>query len=235
MLEPDSTRIVPTHTGAPGGLDGPHALQILMTEHWSLLAARSLGYTESMSRASMFIASLSGSVIALALVGQATDFGDGFVAFALVLLPVVFFLGVSTFARLGQNNYEDAVWVQGMNRIRNAYLAVAPALEPYFVTSRYDDPDGVLLSSLAMRRPLPMLQPFFSIPGVIAVVDSVVAGAIAGIAALGLDLGTGWSVALGGLGFAVSLAAFVLWAEREIARHTARLVVRFPAPESDGD
>ena len=60
-----------------------------MTEHWSLLAARSLGYTESMSRASIFIASLSGSVIALALVGQATDFGDGFVAFALVLLPVV--------------------------------------------------------------------------------------------------------------------------------------------------
>ena len=78
-----------------------------MTEHWSLLAARSLGYTESMSRASIFIAALSGSVIALALVGQATDFGDGFVAFALVLLPVVCFLGASTFARLGQNNYED--------------------------------------------------------------------------------------------------------------------------------
>ena len=66
-------------------------------------------------------------------------------------------------------------------------------------------------------------------------VDSVVAGAIFGIAALGLDLGTGWSVALGGLGFAVSLGAFILWAEREIARHTVRLVVRFPEPEGDGD
>ena len=44
----------------------------------------------------MFIAALSGAVIALALVGQATDFGDGFVAFALVLLPVVYFLGLST-------------------------------------------------------------------------------------------------------------------------------------------
>jgi len=79
-----------------------------------------------------------------------------------------------------------------------------------------------------MRRPLSVLQPFFSIPGVVAVVDSVVAGAIVGIAAFGLDLGTGWSVALGGIAFAVSLAAFVLWAEHEIARHTARLVVRFP-------
>ena len=120
-----------------------------------------------------------------------------------------------------------------MNRIRNAYLELAPGLEPYFVTSRHDDPDGVLLSSLAMRRPLPVLQPSFSIPGVVAVVDSVVAGAIVGIAALGLDLGTGWSLALGGSAFAVSLAAFVLWAEHEIARHTARLVVRFPEPGAD--
>ena len=230
MLDPDSTRVVPTHTGAPGGLDGPHALQILMTEHWSLLAARSLGYTEAMSRASMFIAALSGSVIALALVGQATDFGDGFVAFALVLLPVVFFLGVSTVARLGQNNYEDAVWIQGLNRIRHAYLELAPELEPYFVTSRYDDAKGVLLTSLATREPLPLLQPFVSVPGVVAVVDSVVAGAIAGIAGLGLELGTGWSLALGGLAFAVSLAAFVAWARREIARHAAQLVVRFPSP-----
>ena len=235
MLEPDSTRVVPTHAGAPGGLDSPHALQILTTEHWSLLAARSLGYTESMSRVSIFMAALSGSVIAIALVGQATDFGDGFVAFALVLLPVVYFLGASTFARLSQNNYEDAVWVQGMNRIRNAYLQLAPALEPYFVTSPHDDPDGVLLSSLAMRQPLPRLQPFFSIPGVIAVVDSVVVGAIIGIAAFGLELGTDWSVTLGGLGFALSLTAFFLWAQHEIARHTARLVVRFPESGSDGD
>ena len=165
MLEPDSTRVVPTHAGPPGGLDSPHALQILMTEHWSLLAARSLGYTEAMSRASIFVAALSGSVIALALVGQATDFGDGFVAFALVLLPVVYFLGVSTVARLGQNNYEDAVWIQGMNRIRNAYLELAPALEPYFVTSHYDDEKGMMQSSFAMPQRPSLLQPFLSIPG----------------------------------------------------------------------
>jgi hypothetical protein len=230
VLEPDSTRVVPSHTGPPTGLDNPQALQILMTEHWSLLAARSLGYTEAMSRASIFIAALSGSVIALALVGQATDFGDGFVAFSLVLLPVVYFLGVSTVARLGQNNYEDAVWVQGMNRIRNAYLELAPALERYFVTSHYDDEKGMLLSSFAMPRRPSLLQPFLSIPGVVAVVDSAVAGAIVGIAALGLGLGTGSSLALGGIGFAFSLTGFVLWARRSIADHVEQLVVRFPSP-----
>jgi hypothetical protein len=146
----------------------------------------------------------------------------------------VYFLGLSTAARLSQNNYEDAVWIQGMNRIRHAYLELAPALEPYFVTSRHDDHHG-LLATMALRQPLSPLQPFLSIPGVVAVVDSVVAGAIAGIAALGLDLGTGWSLALGWLAFALSLAAFVLWARREIARHVGHLVVRFPSPDGGED
>ena len=84
--------------------------------------------TEALSRASIFVAALSSSVVALALVAQATDFGSGFVAFGLVLLPVVYFLGVVTIARLSQVNAEDARWVQGMNRIRNAYLQLAPEL-----------------------------------------------------------------------------------------------------------
>ena len=50
---------------------------------------------------------------------------------------VVYFLGVATMVRLGQVNWEDARWVQGMNRIRHAYLDAAPELEPYFVTVRY--------------------------------------------------------------------------------------------------
>ena len=88
MVEPDSTVRVPPAEGAPRSF-GPDALQILTTEHWSLLAARSLVYTEAMSRTSIFVAALSGAVVALALVAQGTEFGSGFVAFSLVLLPVV--------------------------------------------------------------------------------------------------------------------------------------------------
>lgn len=165
MLDPDSTRVVPTHPGAPGsGLDSPHALQILTTEHWSLLSSRSLGYTEAMSRASIYVAALTGSVVALALVGQATGFDDAFLAFALVLLPVVFFLGFVTIARLAQITWEDANWVQGMNRIRHAYLELAPELEPYFVTSKHDDDEGVLITTLAVPRVAPGVQSFIAIP-----------------------------------------------------------------------
>ena len=101
MLEPDATARPSGAHGPPPTTFGPEALQILATEHWSLLASRSLAYTEAMSRASIFVAALSGAVVALALVAQADDFGSGFVAFALVLLPVVYFLGFVTIVRLG--------------------------------------------------------------------------------------------------------------------------------------
>jgi hypothetical protein len=192
-----------------------------------------MGYTEAMSRASIFIAALSGAIVALALVAQATDFGRGFVAFALVLLPVVFFLGVSTVARLAQINFEDGTWVQGMNRIRHAYLDLAPELAPYFVTSRYDDHAGILQSSLAARGPLPRMQPFVALPGIVALLDAMVAGAVAGIAGLGLDIGMGGSLALGAVAFLIAVVLFAVLATRVIAGYEEQVVIRFPTPPDE--
>jgi hypothetical protein len=234
VLEPEAVgRVSPSDPPAPIAELGPQSLQILTTEHWSLLAARSLVYTEAMSRTSIFVAALTGSVVALALVAQATDFGDAFVAFALVLLPVVYFLGVATVARLGQVNWEDAVWVQGMNRIRHAYLELAPELEPYFVTSCYDDDRGVLRSSVAMREWPPWTQAFVAVPGVVAVMDSVVAGAIGGIAAIGLDLGTAAAVAIGAILFVASLSGFATWGRRQMVKGRRRIVPLFPTPTDE--
>jgi hypothetical protein len=237
VLDPDqTTRIASAHAGMPAGIlaggreASPHALQILTTEHWSLLASRSMGYAEAMSRVSIFVAALTGSVVALALVAQATDVGREFVAFALVLLPVDYFLGIVTFVRLVQNGWEDGVWVQGMNRLRHAYLELAPELEPYFVTSRYDDDTGVLISAIARSRVTAPLQGFVAIPGVVAVLNSVVAGAVAGIAGLGLELGTGASIAIGAAAFLISLAGYLAYGLRAIATYRRNLVVRFPPP-----
>jgi len=118
-------------------------LQILATEHWSLLATRSLAWSEVFSRAGMYLSALSGAIVALALVGQGSDFGEPFRLFTLVLLPVVFFIGETTLTRLGAANKIDATCVVGMNRIRGAYLEMAPDLERYFVMSSHDDRRGV--------------------------------------------------------------------------------------------
>jgi hypothetical protein len=231
VLDPDvSSRTAPTHVGAPSALGGPNAVQILSTEHWSLLASRSMGYTEAMSRSAIFVAALSGAVVSLALVGQATDFGSGFIAFALVLLPVVYFVGVTTLLRLAQVNFEDALWVQGMNRIRNAYLQLEPELEPYFVTSKYDDPSGVLQSTLGTPEPPGAIQIFVAVPGVVAVVNSVVGGATVGIASYGLDFGVAVSLPLAAVGFALSLAFFAVYARGIIERLRNEYVSRFPSP-----
>src|SRR5438093_13348891 len=93
--------------------------QILATENWSLLATRSMTWNETFSRASMFLTVLSGAVVALALVAQATSFGQGFRLFALVVLPIVLLLGLGTFSHLAAINDEDFWLVVGMNRLRH--------------------------------------------------------------------------------------------------------------------
>ena len=91
-------------------------LQILATEHWSLLASRSLAWNESFTSAGMFLSTLSGVMVALALVAQVSAFGNAFVRFAVVILPVALFVGVTTFLRLDGSNYHDALCVAGINR-----------------------------------------------------------------------------------------------------------------------
>jgi hypothetical protein len=145
----------------------------------------------------------------------------------------VYFLGVVTIVRLSQVNWEDARWVQGMNRIRHAYLELAPELEPYFVTSRYDDPPGILATSIAMGGRPPWTQAFVAVPGVVAVINSVVAGTAAGIATLALDLGTATALAIGAFFFVVSLSGFAVWAKRKIDRMSGQLHPIFPTPPGD--
>jgi hypothetical protein len=119
-----STEVAPVgrETGAAA------RLQILATEHWSLLATRSLTYNEALSRVTIFLAILSGAVIALALVAQADGFGPTTISIAIPVLCVVLFAGVVTVGRLIRLNSDDYRWVIGMNRLRHAYIEMHPDL-----------------------------------------------------------------------------------------------------------
>jgi hypothetical protein len=171
----------------PGEVSAALRVQILSTEHWSLLATRSQTWSESFARAQMFLSVLSANVIALALVAQTSLLSTGFTAFALVLLPVVLFLGLATYVRLVAVNHDEHRWVRGMNRIRAGYLELAPELERYFVTSHHDDERGILAT--AGWRSGPTLFGYITTPAVVGVIDAVVAGVITfiGTAALGLQ------------------------------------------------
>src|SRR2546428_9526099 len=149
-------------------------LQILATEHWSLLATRALTYNEALSRVSIFLAILSGMVITLALVAQVSRFGPAFIAIAIPLLSLVAFTGISTIGRLMQLNGDDFRWVIGMNRLRHAYLELHPELEPYFTTSGHDDLPGALQTigyPLATgRRVGSVLHTLQTLPGMLSVI-----------------------------------------------------------------
>jgi hypothetical protein len=162
---------------------GPHAAQILGTEHWSLLGTRSLIWNEAMNRATVFLTVLSASIVALALLADATGFGPHTTTLALVLLPVVLLLGTATYVRLVQINTEEVRLELAMNRLRHAYLKIEPGLEPYFTTGHHDDERGLQTTYMVdypIRRPRWQLVYFLiNTPIIVATVDAALAAAIA--------------------------------------------------------
>ena len=216
-----------------GGIPASMRLQILSTEHWSLLASRSLAWNESFSRAGMFLTTLSGALVALALIAQATDFGDGFTLSALVILPVVLFIGVATVVRLGDSNYHDAISIVGMNRIRHAYLELAPDLAPYFVMGIHDDVQGVGITMGLPERKASLLHVLAATPAVIGVVCSVLAAVIGALVAIELHADGVAILAVGLATFLVAMAIFARSGRRAIARGQASLRPLFPTPAED--
>jgi hypothetical protein len=229
-IPPGDTPTEPGQAGTAEGGDGVPAgvrVQILATEHWSLLATRQLAWTEAFTRAGLFLTVLSAAVVALALVAQT---GEDFTLFAVVLLPVVLVLGIATYVRIGQINDEDARLLVGMNRLRRGYFDIAPDLEPYFVTSGYDDDAGLLVTrgmdDLARSR-VP-LQVMVSTPVVIGALNAVLFGVLCGIGARAAGLSTGPAVAIGVLGGLVLVSVLALFPARQMAAWARTYQPRFP-------
>ena len=182
---------------------GPHATQILASEHWSLLATRSLIWNEAMSRASVFLTVLSAAIIALALLADATGFGPQTTTLALVLLPVVLLLGIATYVRQVQINNEEFKLVLAMNRLRRAYLSIEPGLEPYFTTGDHDDERGLVATYMLDHPSRRWLLVHFLIntPTIVATVDAALAAAIAALILQVMEAPRGAVVAGGAAAF----------------------------------
>jgi hypothetical protein len=215
---------------------GPDGAAILATEHWSLLAARSLIWNEAMSRATVFLSVLSAAIIALALLADATGFGPQTTTLALVLLPVVFLLGIAAHGRLVDINREEVELVLAMNRLRRAYLQIAPALAPYFTTGHHDDEPGLAASYLRAGRGGARrgrwVQVLVNTPTIVATVDAALAAAIVVLVVRAAEAATTVAVAAGAVGFLVVWAA-LLWLQRRALDPRRRTTPRFPTPPDE--
>jgi hypothetical protein len=213
---------------------GPDAAAILATEHWSLLGARSLIWNEAMSRTSIFLTLLSASIIALALAADATGFGGRTTTLALVLLPVVLLLGLATYVRLVQINAEEVRTVLAMNRLRRAYLTMAPGLEPYFSTGHHDDERGVAATYLmAGPRDLRPLAHFLvTTPTIVATVDAALATVIVVLVVQAVDASTATAVLAGTVAFA-GVWGLLMPMQRSSVIAIRAAASRFPTPPDE--
>jgi hypothetical protein len=210
---------------------GPDAAAILATEHWSLLGTRSLLWNEAMSRTTVFLTVLSASIIALALLADATGFGSQTTTLALVLLPVVLFLGTATYVRLVQINTEEIKTVLAMNRLRHAYLKMAPGLEPYFTTGHHDDASG-LATTYLLAGPShlhPWVHFLVTTPTIVATVNAAVAAAIVVLVLQTAELPRAAGVAGGTAAFLAVWGSLYVLQRHNLhpLRHTKP---RFPTP-----
>jgi hypothetical protein len=153
------------------------AVNFVTTEHFALQSARTATIAESTGRATMFLMSASGGLIALGLVATATRVGTAFYAFGLVLLPTLAFVGLVTFERALQTGLEDYLLHRRIALLREYYFSEAPELCEYLVSV----PPSVFVpgSLLAGRR-----QVFRSVAGMVGVITAVFAGATASLIAI---------------------------------------------------
>ena len=117
--------------------------QLLATEHWGLLAARSTAQSEVLTRISIFLTLFSAGLVSIALIGQATKFSGVFGPASISVLAIVVIIGQLTQIRVINIGYEDLMYVLAMNRMRAAYVELDPGVEPYLMAGTHDDLAGV--------------------------------------------------------------------------------------------
>src|ERR671922_2165349 len=143
-------------TDRRGAPDPEQLLTALSTEHFTLQGARSQAMSESSARASVYVLSVSSTLVALGFIGQLSEVGDMFNVFALTVLPTLYLLGMVTFVRLVECAAEDFRYGLAINRIRHYYEEVARNRADLFLLSGHDDAAGVNTNMglpLAGRKP----------------------------------------------------------------------------------
>jgi hypothetical protein len=142
------------------------------TEHFVLQGARAATIAESTGRANMFLAAVSGGLVALGLVATASSLGAAFFGFGLVLV------GLVTFERTLQSSMEDTEYARRIALLRGYYFEHAPEIAPYLLSVPRAE-------RLHMQRvPGDRWQGYRTVAGMVAVITAVLAGSTAALAAI---------------------------------------------------
>jgi len=214
--------------------DQQSILAFMTTEHFTLQTARGAANAEISSRLQLFVTSLSGTIVTLALAAQLSGLGTVFRIFALILLPTLYLLGVMTLLRILQSTDEWRIYGQGMARIRHYFLELAPQMRRYFVLPSTDDP-WANLGVVGIRTA--WWQGLLTSGALIIALDSIVGGSFIGLL---VSMVTPRAVAVplvsGVVGLLVSAIALYEAQRRIFRRHIASVPAMFPPdPKTDDE
>ncbi len=202
---------------------------MLATEHWSLLGTRSMTWSEIMSRISILLTVMSAFLVVLALVAQGVGFDRSLLGLGIGFAAASLVVGSLTALRVALASQEDAQLIRGMNRLRAAYVELAPEIEPYLTTSTKDDQAGLMATyTLGSRRAM-VVHIIGSTTFFVIVINTLIAGTLGALVGA-TARGSTWVIALCGV------AAGLLWFGLQLTV-TRRLFgspahdVRFPSAD----
>ena len=177
-------------------------------------------------RSSLFVGAVSSGLIALAFVGQLSHLGITFYVFSLVVIPTLLFMGLITFERVLQSGSADFMYAIGINRIHHLYLEYAPQMQPYIILTPHDEREETLARE-AMHYS--WRQVFLTTAGMIAVINSVLAGSFVGLLFSAFTFPLWVSTSAGVVTFLLSVALLQRYQWRQWMHLGRNLPVLFPS------
>jgi hypothetical protein len=145
-------------------------ISALTTEHFVLQGALSGNTSEVGTRASLYLFSLSSTLVALGFASRSPELFTPFVA---IVLPALFILGLFTAIRLVDSNLEGIVYLNGIARIRRYYRTLTPEAAEHFSPESGRWPENQSWPALHMGPSMGLITTTASM---VAFLNSIVAG-----------------------------------------------------------
>jgi hypothetical protein len=186
-------------------------MSALVTEHFVLQGAASATVSEAAARTSLYVFSLSSSLVALGFTAQSPQ---TFRLFAAAVLPALFVLGLFTIIRLVDTGLENQQFLRGIARIRGYYRTLTPEAAAYFSaeSGRWPEPGAT-----PVYRSGAFVALLTTAASMIAFINSIVAGT--GITLLANSLIHDRIDLAMGIGVAATAALMALFLVYQISRY----------------
>jgi hypothetical protein len=179
-------------------------ISALTTEHYVLQSAISGNTSEVGTRASLYLFSLSSSLVALGFASRSPELFGPFVA---IVLPALFILGLFTAVRLVDSNLEGMLYLSSIARIRRYYRTLGPEAAEHFAPESGRWPENQSWPALHTG---PFMGLITTTASMVAFLNSIVAGVGVAMVAGGL-LGEKRTVVASLIGAGVALVLMALF------------------------